>query len=83
MFFGHTMQLVGSQFPDQGLNPSWTPNHWTIREFPPKTSLLITCNMYYCCFRMNRVFFYFFIFCLLFIKKLQMILKTAFFSFEN
>lgn len=55
------MQLVGSQFPDQRLNPRWIPNHWTIREFPPKTSLLITCNMYYCYFRTNRVFFFLFL----------------------
>ena len=27
-FFGHTVWLVGSQFPGQGLN------HWTTREFP-------------------------------------------------
>ena len=33
-FFGHTSQLVGSYFPNQGLN-SWckqwkqSPNHWT------------------------------------------------------
>ena len=38
-FFGHTTQLAGSKFPNQGLN--WapavkapSPNHWTNRELP-------------------------------------------------
>ena len=29
LFFVHTMQLAGSQFPDQGLNPS--PQQWKCR----------------------------------------------------
>lgn len=39
-FLGCTMQLVGSEFPDLGLNPRpsamrvWSPNHWTVREVP-------------------------------------------------
>ena len=38
--FGHATWLVGSQFPNTGLNPRASavtvrgPNHWTIREFP-------------------------------------------------
>ena len=36
-FFCHTQQLVGSKFPNQGLNPYpgqwvWSPNHWTARK---------------------------------------------------
>ena len=38
-FSGCTMQLPGSSFPDQGLNPGPPvkapgPNPWTAREFP-------------------------------------------------
>ena len=39
-FLGCTMQLVGSEFPDLGLNPRpsamrvWSPTHWTVREVP-------------------------------------------------
>lgn len=39
-FLGCTMQLVGSELPDLGLNPRpsamrvWSPNHWTVREVP-------------------------------------------------
>ena len=38
--YGQTTWLVGSYFPDQGLNPGPavkvpSPNHWTAREFPP------------------------------------------------
>ena len=39
-FLGCTMQLVGSELPDLGLNPRpsamtvWSPNHWTVREAP-------------------------------------------------
>lgn len=36
--FGHTVQLVGSEFPDQGANLARAVkvpnlNHWTLREF--------------------------------------------------
>ena len=38
-FFGCAMLHVGSQLPNQGLNPvslaveAWSPNHWTAKEF--------------------------------------------------
>ena len=39
IIFSHTVQIVASYFPHQGLNPghhlkAWSPNHWTSREFP-------------------------------------------------
>ena len=39
--FGCTVQLLGSQFPDLGLNLGplavrlWHPEHWPARELPP------------------------------------------------
>lgn len=38
-FFDRAVGLVGSKFPDQGLNPglamkALSPNHWTARAFP-------------------------------------------------
>lgn len=39
--FGCTVQLLGSQFPDLGLNLGplavrlWHPEHWTASELPP------------------------------------------------
>ena len=47
-FFYHALKLVGSQFPDQGLNlgppavEGQCPNHWTSREFLI-TATLIDC----------------------------------------
>lgn len=37
VFFGHATQIVGSQLPDQGLNPRpevevWRPSHWAARK---------------------------------------------------
>ena len=38
----HTTWLVGSQFPDRGLNPARNPNHWATRELPRHLSY--SCN---------------------------------------
>lgn len=58
-FLGYVTQLVGSQFPDQGLNPRlWhlkaqSPNHWASEEFP------VLLFVFFVLYSFLKVYYYF------------------------
>ena len=50
-FFDQVAGLVGSQVPNQGLNPAWqwkpgNPNHQATRELPPNLKILTVNSIY-------------------------------------